>query len=166
MAAGLTPALKAARTALSLPVVNEAAPPAAALRGGDLVSGADGRLCETGIGRPRRLASAVIATSRESTSASASRSSAPAKSLGKRYLGRAAGSPGAASPRAMVGCFGALALVEADAKRSGVGFAGRFRVGMALTMQPAPCRGQPALAGRSAAEPRPEGCCLASLRST
>jgi hypothetical protein len=71
IAEGLTPALKAARTAFSLPVVSAPAPPSAgaALRGPDLASAFGLPVGEVGVGRPRRLASAVTAASRESTSA-------------------------------------------------------------------------------------------------
>jgi hypothetical protein len=75
---GLTPALKAARTAFSLPLVSDPAlGSAAALRGLERASGVGF------VESPRRLTSAVTAASNDSTSASGSRWSAPARSLGK-----------------------------------------------------------------------------------
>ena len=83
---GLTPALKAARTAFSLPVVNEPAPSSAAswrrcgfaLATGFSFAGLGGR-------RPRRSASVVTAASSASISTSSNRFSASAKSFGKKW---------------------------------------------------------------------------------
>ena len=85
MALGLTPALKAARTAFSLPVVNKPVSSLATAgrdRGfasaiGFSFAGLDGS-------RPRRLASTVTAASSASISALSNRFSAPARSLGKK----------------------------------------------------------------------------------
>ena len=81
---GLTPALNAARTALSLPVVNEPAPSSAAGRFEADASVFDAE--RVGI-RPRRSASRATAVSRLSISVSSKRFSAPARSLGKKWRG-------------------------------------------------------------------------------
>jgi hypothetical protein len=98
IAEGLTPALNAATTALSLPVVNEPAPssPGAWLRC-RLVLGAS--LSAAGLGtRRRRSASAVTAASRVSISVSSKRFSAPARSSGKKWRGSEVRLSGSASP--------------------------------------------------------------------
>jgi hypothetical protein len=124
IADGLTPALKAARTAFSLPVVNEPAPSWAA-------SWRRWRLCIsywllfTGLGgrRPRRSASVVTAASSASISTSSNRSSAPAKSFGNH----AAGCPVRLCPLEQPGP--AAVTVGGAENSSGVVSAGR-RVGM------------------------------------
>jgi hypothetical protein len=123
IAEGLTPALKAARTAFSLPVVNEPVPA--------------GRIFDRlGGSRRRRSASVVTAASRASISALSSRFSAPARSLGKKWRGR-----GAASGS------GAFAVGDSE-NRSGVASAER-RVGMMPTMPPAAdCGNGPVARGR------------------
>ena len=84
IAEGLTPALKAARTAFNLPVVNE---PAACSAG--VASAVGFSFARLGISRPRRSASVVTAASRASISALSSRFSAPARSWGKKWRGGA-----------------------------------------------------------------------------
>jgi hypothetical protein len=88
MTAGLTPALKAARTAFSLPFLSNLAPSSAA---GSTACGSgasvDASFDGDSVTRPRRLASAVTAARRASISASSSRASAPAKSLGRKWRG-------------------------------------------------------------------------------
>ena len=133
IAEGLTPALKAARTAFSLPVVNE---PAACPAG--VASAVGFSFARLGGSRPRRSASVVTAASRASISALSSRFSAPARSWGKKWRG------GARLPALALLCgtargSGALAVGGAE-NRSGVVSAGR-RVGMTPTMPPASDRG-------------------------
>jgi hypothetical protein len=85
IAEGLTPALKAARTAFSLPVVNEPVPClAGAWRGCGLASAVGFSFARLGGSRPRRSASVVTAANRASISALSNRLSAPAMSLGKK----------------------------------------------------------------------------------
>jgi hypothetical protein len=83
IAEGFTPTLKAARTAFSLPVVNELLPPS--FRGWG-ISGFAPDACVTGFvgSRPRNSASVATALRSASISASSKRLSAPAKSLGKK----------------------------------------------------------------------------------
>ena len=86
IAAGLTPALKAARTAFSLPVVNEPAPSSAASwRRCGFASATGFSFAGPGGRRPRRSASVVTAASSVSISTSSNRFSAPAKSFGKKW---------------------------------------------------------------------------------
>ena len=86
IADGLTPALKAARTAFSLPVVNETPPySAASWRRCGFASATRFSFAGLGGRRPRRSASVVTATSRASISTSSNRFSAPAKSFGKKW---------------------------------------------------------------------------------
>ena len=129
IAAGLTPALKAARTAFSLPVVNEVAPSSAASRCRCGFASATGFSC-AGLGgrRPRRSASVVTAASSSLISTSSNRFSAPARSSGKKWRCCEARLSGPALP------FGtaegpAAATVGGAENRSGVVSAGR-RVGM------------------------------------
>ncbi len=140
IAEGLTPALKAAHTAFSLPVVNEPAPSSAASRCRCVFASATG-FSFAGLGgrRPRRSASMVTAASRASISTSSNRLSAPARSSGKKWRCCEAGLFGPALP------FGtaegpAAATVGGAEKRSGVVSAGR-RVGMPPTMPPVAHRG-------------------------
>ena len=86
IADGLTPALKAARTAFSLPVANETAPssPASWRRCG-FASATGFSFAGLGGRRPRRSASVVTAASSASISTSSNRFSAPAKSFGKKW---------------------------------------------------------------------------------
>ena len=82
---GLDASLEAARTAFSLPVVNEPAPSSAgAWRGCGFA--VDAGLSFAGLGgrRPRRSASVETAASSTSISASFNRFSDPARSLGKK----------------------------------------------------------------------------------
>ena len=86
IADGLTPALKAARTAFSLPVVNEPAPSSeASWRRFGFASATGFSFAGLGGRRPRRSASVVTAASSASISTSSSRFSAPAKSFGKKW---------------------------------------------------------------------------------
>ena len=86
IADGLTPALKAARTAFSLPVVNEPAPSSAASwRRCGFASATGFSFAGLGGRRPRRSASVVTAASSASISTSSNRFSAPAKSFGKKW---------------------------------------------------------------------------------
>ena len=86
IADGLTPALKAARTAFSLPVVNETPPySAASCRRCGFASATRFSFAGLGGRRPRRSASVVTATSRASISTSSNRFSAPAKSFGNKW---------------------------------------------------------------------------------
>jgi hypothetical protein len=86
IADGLTPALKAARTAFSLPVLNKPAlSSAVALRRCSFASGSGLSFAGLGGSRPRRSASAVTAVSSSSISTSSNRFSAPAKSVGKKW---------------------------------------------------------------------------------
>ena len=129
IADGLTPALKAARTAFSLPVVNEPAPSSAASwRRCGFASAPGFSLARLGGRRPRRSASVVTAASSASISTSSNRFSAPAKSFGKKWRCCKAGLSGPGLP------FGtaespAAVTVDGSENRSGVGTAGR-RVGM------------------------------------
>ena len=85
IAEGLTPALKAARTAFSLLVVNEPAPSSPACwRRCVFVSATGFSFAGLGGRRPRRAASVVMAASSASISTSSNRFSAPAKSVGKK----------------------------------------------------------------------------------
>ena len=89
IADGLTPALKAARTAFNLPVVNEPAlSPAASRRRCGFASTTSFSFAGLGGRRPRRSASVVTAASSASISTSSNRFSAPAKSVGKKCLSR------------------------------------------------------------------------------
>jgi hypothetical protein len=140
IAEGLTPALKAARTAFSLPVVNEPAPSSArAWRGCGFASAVGFSFAGFSGSRPRRSASVVTAASRASISALSSRFSAPAKSLGKKWRGCEAELSGSALPCGTAGCSGAFAVGGAE-NRSGVVSADR-RVGMMPTMPPPSHRG-------------------------
>ena len=130
IAEGLTPALKAARTAFSLPVVNE---PAACPAG--VASAVGFSFARLGGSRPRRSASVVTAASRASISALSSRFSAPARSWGKKWRGGEARLPALALLCGTARGSGALAVGGAE-NRSGVVSAER-RVGMTPTMPPA-----------------------------
>ena len=129
IADGLTPALKAARTAFSLPVVNEPAPSSAAswrrcgfaLATGFSFAGLGGR-------RPRRSASVVTAASSASISTSSNRFSAPAKSFGKKWRCGEARLSGPVLPFGTAEGSAAVTVGGAE-NRSGVVSAGR-RVGM------------------------------------
>ena len=100
IADGLTPALKAARTALSLPVVNEPAPSSAvALRRCSFASASGFSFSGLRGSRPRRSASTVTAVSSSSISTSSNRFSAPAKSVGKKWRCCEARLPADGSPR-------------------------------------------------------------------
>jgi hypothetical protein len=140
IADGLTPALKAARTAFSLPVVNEPAPSSAASwrrcgfasATGFFFAGLDGR-------RPRRSASVVTAASSVSISTSSNRFSAPAKSFGKKWRCCEARLSGPALPFGPAEGPAAVTVGGAE-KRSGVVSAGR-RVGMPPTMPSVAHRG-------------------------
>jgi hypothetical protein len=141
--------LEGGRTAFSLPVVSEPAPSLDAARCDRDRASAGAPLREVGTSRPRRLASAMTAASRESTSASASRVKAPGRSFGKRCVGRVAGSrDSTTTARGAAGRSGALA-VGSDANRSGIGSA-RRRVGMASIMPPPSAPRQPSRAPRFA----------------
>ena len=135
IADGLTPALKAARTAFSLPVVNETAPssPASWRRCG-FASATGFSFAGLGGRRPRRSASVVTAASSASISTSSNRFSAPAKSFGKKWRRCKAKLSGTALP---FGTAEGPAAVTGGGteKRSGVVSAGR-RVGIPPTMPP------------------------------
>jgi hypothetical protein len=91
IAEGLTPALKAARTAFSLPVVRD--PPPASMGawwGCVFASAANFSFDRCAESRPRRSASVVTAESSASISRSPSCLSAPARSFGKKWRGCAA----------------------------------------------------------------------------
>ena len=120
IADGLTPALKAARTAFSLPVVNEPAPssPASWRRCG-FASATRFSFAGSGGRRPRRTASVVTAASSPSISTSSNCFSAPAKSVGKKWRCCEARLSGPALPLGTAG----------TEKRSGVVSAG-CRVGI------------------------------------
>ena len=140
IADGLTPALKAARTAFSLPVVNEPPPYSAAswrrcnfaLATGFSFGGLGGR-------RPRRSASLRTAASSASISTSSNRFSAPAKSFGKKWRCGGARLSGPALPFGTAEGSAAVTVGGAE-NRSGVVSAGR-RVGMPPTMPPVAHRG-------------------------
>ena len=124
IADGLKPALKAARTAFSLPVVNEPAPSwAASWRRCGFASATGFSFAGMGGRRPRRSASVVTAASSASISTSSNRFSAPARSSGKKWRCCEAGLFGPALP------FGTAEGPPAVTVRSGVVSAGR-RVGM------------------------------------
>jgi hypothetical protein len=135
IADGLTPALKAARTAFSLPVVNEPPPYSAAcwrrcgfaLATGFSFAGLGGR-------RPRRSASVRTAASSASISTSSNRFSAPAKSFGKKWRCGEARLSGPALPFGIAEGSAAVTVRGAE-NRSGVVSACR-RVGMPPTMSP------------------------------
>jgi hypothetical protein len=140
IADGLTPALKAARTAFSLPVVNEPPPYSAAswrrcnfaLATGFSFGGLGGR-------RPRRSASLRTAASSASISTSSNRFSAPAKSFGKKWRCCEARPSGPALPFATAEGPAAVTVGGAE-NRSGVVSAGR-RVDIPPTMPPVAHRG-------------------------
>ena len=136
IADGLTPALKAARTAFSLPVVNEPAPssPASWRRCG-FASATRFSFAGSGGRRPRRTASVVTAASSPSISTSSNCFSAPAKSVGKKWRCCEARLSGPALPLGTAG----RGYGGAE-KRSGVVSAG-CRVGMSPTMPPLAHRG-------------------------
>ena len=99
IAAGLTPALKAARTAFNLPVVNGPAPSSEApWRLGGFASATGFSFAGLGGRRPRCSASVVTAASSASISTSSNRFSAPAKSFGKKWRCREARLSGPALP--------------------------------------------------------------------
>ena len=149
MALGLTPALKAARTAFSLPVVNK---PVTSLA----TASARGRGFARAVGfsfvgldgsRPRRSASAVTAASKASISALSNRFRAPTRSLGKKWRDCEAALSASPLRCGMADCSGSGAVGEAE-NRSGVKSAGR-RVGMVPTMASADLRGNSRLSLRS-----------------
>jgi hypothetical protein len=156
IADGLTPALKAARTAFSLPVVNEPGPSwAASWRRCGFASATGFSFAGLGGHRPRRSASVVTAASSASISTSSNRLSAPAKSFGKKWRCCAAKLSGPALP------FGtaegpAVVTVGRAENRSGVVSAGR-RVGMPPTMPPVAHRGKPCRPARTDAIQRDRG---------
>ena len=129
IADGLTPALKAARTAFSLPVVNEPAPSSAASwRRCGFASATGFSFAGLGGRRPRRSASVVTAASSASISTSSNRFSAPAKSFGKKWRCCEARLSGPALPFATAEGPAAVTVGGAE-NRSGVVSVGR-RVGM------------------------------------
>ena len=129
IADGLTPALKAARTAFSLPVVNEPAPSSAASwRRCGFASATGFSFAGLGGRRPRRSASMVTAASSASISTSSNRFSAPAKSFGKKWRCCEARLSGPALPFGTAEGPAAVTVGRAE-NRSGVVSAGR-RVGM------------------------------------
>ena len=129
IADGLTPALKAARTAFSLPVVNKPAlSSAAALRRCGFASATGFSFAGLGGSRPRRSASTVTAVSSASISTSSNRFSAPAKSVGKKWRCCEARLPGPALPVGTVEGPAAFTVGRAE-NRSGIVSAGRW-VGM------------------------------------
>ena len=129
IADGLTPALKAARTAFSLPVVNEPAPSSAAsLRRCGFASATGFSFAGLGGSRPRRSASVVTAASSASISTSSNRFSAPARSVGKKWRCCEARLSGPALPVGTAEGPAAVTVGRAE-NRSGVVPAGR-RVGM------------------------------------
>ena len=135
IADGLMPALKAARTAFSLPVVNEPAPSSAASwRRCGFASATGFSFSGLGGSRPRRSASTLTAASSASISTSSNRFSAPAKSVGKKWRCCEAGLFGPALPLGTAEGPAAVTVGRAE-NRSGVVSAGR-RVGMPPTMQP------------------------------
>ena len=140
IADGLTPALKAARTAFSLPVVNEPAPSSAASwRRCGFASATGFSFAGLGGRRPRRSASVVTAASSASISTSSNRFSAPAKSFGKKWRCCEARLSGPALPFGTAEGPAAVTVGRAE-NRSGVVSAGR-RVGMPPTMPPVAHRG-------------------------
>ena len=135
IADGLTPALKAARTAFSLPVVNECAPSSAASwRRCGFASATGFSFAGLGSRRPRRSASVVTAANSVSISRSSNRISAPAKSFGKKWRCCEARLSGPALPFETAEGPAAVTVGEAE-NRSGVVSASR-RVGMPPTMPP------------------------------
>lgn len=135
IADGLTPALKAARTAFSLPVVNEPAPSSAtSWRRCGFASATGFSFAGLGGRRPRRSASVVTAASSASISTSSNRFSAPARSSGKKWRCCEAGLFGPALPFGTAEGPAAVTVGRAE-NRSGVVSAGR-RVGMPPTMPP------------------------------
>ena len=137
---GLTPALKAARTAFSLPVVNEPAPSWGASRrrcGFALATG----FSFAGLGgrRPRRSASVVTAASSASISTSSNRFRAFGQVLGKKWRCCEARLSGPALPFGTAEGPAAVTFGGAE-NRSRVVSAGR-RVGMPPTVTPAADRG-------------------------
>ena len=120
IADGLTPALKAARTAFSLPVVNKPAlSSAAALRRCGFASATGFSFAGLGGSRPRRSASTVTAVSSASISTSSNRFSAPAKSVGKKWRCCEARLPGPALPVGTVEGPAAFTVGRAE-NRSGI----------------------------------------------
>ena len=140
IAGGLTPALKAARTAFSLPVVNEPVrSPAASWRRCVFASATGFSFAEPGGRRPRRSASVVTAASSASISTSSNRFSAPARSSGKKLRCCEARVSGLALPFGTAEGPAAVMVGRAE-NRSGVVSVGR-RVGMPPTMPPVAHRG-------------------------
>ena len=138
IADGLTPALNAARTAFSFPVVNDPAPSLAdGRRGRDFALDAGLSIAGLGSRRPRRSASVVTAASSASISASSSRFSAPARSFGRKWRGCGIGSSALALTCGAAGSLGAVVGTE---NRSGVIPADR-RVDIPPIMPPASHRG-------------------------
>jgi hypothetical protein len=134
------PALKAARTAFSLPVVNEPAPSSAApWRRCGFASAIGFSFSGLGGRRPRRSASVVTAASSASISTLSNRFSAPAKSVGKKWRCCEAKLSGPALPFGTAEGPAAVTVGRAE-NRSGVVSAGR-RVGMPPTMPPVAHRG-------------------------
>jgi hypothetical protein len=128
IALGLTPALKAARTAFSLPVVKPVPSLATAWRGRGFASAVGFSFAVDG-SRPRRSASAVTAARRESISASSNRFSAPARSLGRKWRDCEAASSGSLLLCGMAECSGSGAFAVGGAEnRSGVASTGRCDV--------------------------------------
>ena len=171
IADGLTPALKAARTAFSLPVVNETPPssPASWRRCG-FASATGFAFAGLGGRRLRRSDSVVTAASSALISTSSNRVSAPAKSFGKKWRRCEARLSG---PALLFGTAEGPAAVTVDGteNRSGVVSAGR-RVGMPPTMPPSADRGNdpqgygPDLFLEAISlKPRPEGSSLAVCAS-
>jgi hypothetical protein len=126
IADGLTPALKAARTAFSLPVVKPAL--VVALRRSSFASASWFGFFGLGGVRPRRSDSTVTAVSSASISPSSNRFRAPAKSVGKEWRRCEAKLPGPALPIGTVEGPAALTVGRAE-NRSGVVPEGR-RFGM------------------------------------
>jgi hypothetical protein len=139
IAEGLTPALKAARTAFSLPVVKPTPCSVGAWRGCGLASAVGLPFARLGGSRPRRAASVVTAASKASISALSSRFGAPARSWGKKWRGCESRLPALAFLFGTARGSGALAVGGAE-NRSGVVSAERW-VGMMPTMPPASDRG-------------------------
>jgi hypothetical protein len=129
IADGLTPALKAARTAFSLPVVNETAPSSAtSWRRCGFASATRFSFAGSGGRRPRRSASLVTAASNASISTSSNRFNAPARSFGKKWRCCEARLSGPALTLGTAEGPAAVTVGGAE-NRSGVVSAGR-RVGM------------------------------------
>ena len=143
MALGLTPALKAARTAFSLPVVNKPVPSLAiaSARGRGFASGVGFSFAGLDGSRPRRPASAVTAASNASISVLSNHFTAPARSLGKKWRDCEAASSGSPLLCGMAECSGSGAFAVGGAEnRSGVESTGG-RVGLVPTMASAYLRG-------------------------